>query len=99
MAARKTSKTKPVKKTSFYLYKWGNGYTTFLIADSPEEAMNKIKGGRDSVCPPEVRGERLSKKRLSEASQDFILTVSSSQPDEEDYMDDVEQPAPKKDWN
>ncbi|HVI40734.1 MAG TPA: hypothetical protein VM577_08740 [Anaerovoracaceae bacterium] len=94
MAAKKT---KIAKKTTFYLYKWSNGYTTFLVADSPDDAIEKIKRGREVACPPEVKGERLSKKRLSSTSQDFILTVSSSRQDDEEFQEDTEES--KKDLN
>lgn len=63
------------KTNTFYMYKWENGFTTFVVAGSEEEAIAKIKKNRTAACPPELQDEKLSKKRVSKAHPDFILTV------------------------
>ena len=67
---------------SFYIYRWGNGFTTFLIASSSKDALNKIAKNREEACPPEVLDEKIIKANLKKANQDFILTVGSTHSDE-----------------
>lgn len=75
----------PKQENTFYMYKWENGYTTFVVATSVEQALSKIKKNRFVACPPELQEEKLYKKNISQANPDFILTVSSAtEPENQD---------------
>lgn len=77
---------KEKKTLAFYIYKWNDDFTTFVIADSPNGALDIIEASRDIACPPELQGETLNKKNLKKTEPNFILTVISPEmTDEEEY--------------
>lgn len=90
MPTKKTKKPvatkKVVQETTFYMYRWENGYTTFVIAKTADEAIERIKKNRHKACPPELHDEKILKKRLSKAHPSFILTVGTGPDDAEEEI-------------
>ena len=92
----KNKKNKIVKKApkkigmSFYIYKWNEEFTTFVVAESSEHALEIIEAGKDIACPTELQNINLNKKQLKKAPPTFILTISSPEMTEEE-MDKLEQ--------
>lgn len=89
---KETKNIGPVNKTpkknelAFYIYKWNDDFTTFVVAYSPKGALDIIEASRDIACPPELQGETLNKKNLKKAEPNFILTINSPEmTDEEEY--------------
>lgn len=92
-----TKKTKkPAKKTitkdnmSFYIYRWNDEFTTFVVAENPKHALEIIEASKDIACPPELKNIALVKKNLKKADPKFILTISSPEMTDEE-MDELEE--------
>jgi hypothetical protein len=81
--------------SAFYIYKWDSEFTTFVIADSPQNALDVIEECRGIACPPELQNEKLLKKNLTKSGPNFILTVSS--PEETDSSFESDESVDKKD--
>lgn len=82
--------SKAIEETTFYMYRWENGYTTFVIAKTSDEAIERIKKNREAACPPELHDEKILKKRLTKAHPSFILTVGTGPDGPEEEIQEKE---------